>query len=263
MVTPDGKREALAHVCAKHGVSQRRACEVLSVDRSSMRYRSIRSDDADIREAMKLVASERRRFGYRRIHVMLDRQGMVMNPEEASASLSGRKADRPQTWRAQAGLGNETTFGAALATQRALEPRLRQRRLHGWSPLSGLGCCRRLHPRMPGAGRRHVALRSAARTGTRCRHRPPRKATNDCFRHWHGDDEHRRSRMVPSQPSRMALHRARQADAERLRGKLQCSFRDECLNETLFSSLTQARTKPPEIGVLRLCMQSGRYTRLR
>jgi putative transposase len=36
-------------------------------------------DDAAIREAMKKVVSERRRFGYRRIHVMLDRQGIVMN----------------------------------------------------------------------------------------------------------------------------------------------------------------------------------------
>ena len=79
MVTPDVKRNAVAHVCAQHGVSQRRACEVLSVDRSSMRYRSVRPDDASIREAMKQVASERRRFGYRRILVMLDRQGIVMN----------------------------------------------------------------------------------------------------------------------------------------------------------------------------------------
>lgn len=79
MVTPDVKRDAVAHVCAQHGVSQRRACEVLSVDRSSVRYRSVRPDDASIREAMKKVASERRRFGYRRIHVMLGRQGIVMN----------------------------------------------------------------------------------------------------------------------------------------------------------------------------------------
>jgi putative transposase len=60
-------------------VASRRACSVLSVDRSSMRYRSIRPDDAHIREAMKTVVSERRRFGYRRIHVMLERQGLVMN----------------------------------------------------------------------------------------------------------------------------------------------------------------------------------------
>ncbi|GHC81215.1 hypothetical protein GCM10010136_34590 [Limoniibacter endophyticus] len=79
MVTPDVKRDAVVHICAQHGVSQRRACEVLSFDRSSIRYRSVRPDDASIRDAMKKVASERRRFGYRRIHVMLDRQGIVMN----------------------------------------------------------------------------------------------------------------------------------------------------------------------------------------
>ncbi len=58
MVTPDVKRDAVAHVCKQHGVSQRRACEVLSTDRSSVRYRSIRPDDADIREAMKLVVTD-------------------------------------------------------------------------------------------------------------------------------------------------------------------------------------------------------------
>lgn len=73
------RREAVAHACASHGVSQRRACQALAVDRSSVRYRSVRPDDAEARTAMKAVASERRRFGYRRIHVMLERQGFVMN----------------------------------------------------------------------------------------------------------------------------------------------------------------------------------------
>ena len=79
MVAPGVKREAVAHVVEVHGVSQRRACRVLAVDRSSLRYRGVRPDDAEARTAMKAVAAERRRFGYRRIHVMLDRQGIVMN----------------------------------------------------------------------------------------------------------------------------------------------------------------------------------------
>ncbi|BAQ70289.1 transposase, IS1477 [Rhodovulum sulfidophilum] len=79
MVTPGVRREAVAHVVEAHGVSQRRACKALSVDRSSVRYRSVRPDDAEARAAMKAVAAERRRFGYRRIHVMLERQGIVMN----------------------------------------------------------------------------------------------------------------------------------------------------------------------------------------
>lgn len=79
MVAPSVKREAVAHVVAAHGVSQRRACKALAVDRASVRYRSVRSDDADARTAMKAVPGERRRFGYRRIHLMLERQGIVMN----------------------------------------------------------------------------------------------------------------------------------------------------------------------------------------
>jgi transposase InsO family protein len=47
-----------------------------------VRYTSIRPDDAPLREAMKAVAAARRGFGYRRIHVMLDRQGIVMNQKK-------------------------------------------------------------------------------------------------------------------------------------------------------------------------------------
>lgn len=64
---------------AVHGVSQRRACKALAVDRSSVRYRSVRPDDPEARAATKAVAAERRRFGYRRIHVMLERHGIMMN----------------------------------------------------------------------------------------------------------------------------------------------------------------------------------------
>ena len=79
MVTPDAKRKAVVHLIDKHGVSQRRACNALNVDRSTVRYRSKRADDSDLREEIKLVAKERRRFGYRRIQVMLERKGIFMN----------------------------------------------------------------------------------------------------------------------------------------------------------------------------------------
>lgn len=79
---PVEKRKAVGHLCKEHGVSQRRACDLLAVDRSSVRYCSIRPDDADVRKAMKEVAAERRRFGYRRIHIMLGRQGIRMNQKK-------------------------------------------------------------------------------------------------------------------------------------------------------------------------------------
>ena len=47
-----------------------------------MRYRSVRPDDTELRQAMKAVATERRRFGYRRVHVMLERQGWQVNQKK-------------------------------------------------------------------------------------------------------------------------------------------------------------------------------------
>ena len=79
MVTPEAKRKAVTHACCEHRVSQRRACDVLQVDRSSVRYQSKRSDDDDLRAAIRKVATERRRFGYGRIHIMLERDGVFVN----------------------------------------------------------------------------------------------------------------------------------------------------------------------------------------
>jgi putative transposase len=79
MVTPAAKREAVAHMRTRFAVSERRACSVLEVDRMMVRYRSTRPDDAALRERLKALAQERRRFGYRRLHVLLRREGHVVN----------------------------------------------------------------------------------------------------------------------------------------------------------------------------------------
>lgn len=62
-----------------HQVSQRQACDVLRVDRSTMRYSSRRGDDTDLRDAINRVSRERRRFGCRRIHVMIAREEFEVN----------------------------------------------------------------------------------------------------------------------------------------------------------------------------------------
>jgi putative transposase len=79
MVTPAARREAVVHLCAVHEVSQRRACSVIGIDRSSMRYRCRRPDDRVLRERLRSLASERRRFGYRRLHILLRREGAQVN----------------------------------------------------------------------------------------------------------------------------------------------------------------------------------------
>ena len=62
-----------------HGLSQRRACRMLEMDPKTYRYRSRRPDDGAIRERLKAHAAVRRRFGYRRLGVLLEREGIDMN----------------------------------------------------------------------------------------------------------------------------------------------------------------------------------------
>lgn len=79
MVTPAVKRQAVAHLCTSYQVSQRRACRVTGSDRMTVRYRSRRPDDPKLRERLRALAHERRRFGYRRLHIFLKREGFVVN----------------------------------------------------------------------------------------------------------------------------------------------------------------------------------------
>lgn len=61
-----------------HDISQRRACRLVGVDPKTVR-REPEPDSPEIRARMRAIASERRRFGYRRIGLMLEREGILMN----------------------------------------------------------------------------------------------------------------------------------------------------------------------------------------
>jgi hypothetical protein len=67
MMTPAARREAVAHLRTTFGATERRACEVLGADRTSVRYRGRRADDAVVRAHLREPAAIRRRFGYRRL----------------------------------------------------------------------------------------------------------------------------------------------------------------------------------------------------
>ena len=79
MVAPAAERKAVAHLMDHHGMSERRACKAIGCCRMTVRYQSTRPDDRDVRERMVALARERRRFGYRRLHVLLRREGYEIN----------------------------------------------------------------------------------------------------------------------------------------------------------------------------------------
>ncbi|UHD43885.1 IS3 family transposase [Aureimonas altamirensis] len=75
MVGPVAKREAVAHLRAVMDLSERRACQIVGVDRKTVRYQSRRPPETELRGKLRDLANERRRFGYRRLFVLLRRDG--------------------------------------------------------------------------------------------------------------------------------------------------------------------------------------------
>jgi putative transposase len=59
--------------------SQRRACELVGLAPKTYRYRTRRPDDAGLRRRLRELAGERRRFGYRRLLILLRRAGLMVN----------------------------------------------------------------------------------------------------------------------------------------------------------------------------------------
>jgi len=60
-------------------MSERWACKAIGFCRMTIRYETRGNDDHDRRERMKALAHERRRFGYRRLHVLLKREGHIVH----------------------------------------------------------------------------------------------------------------------------------------------------------------------------------------
>ena len=79
MVAPAARRAAARHLVETHRVSLSRASRPLGTARSGCYYRSSRRDDSELRVALRELAMQRRRWGYRMLHVVLRRQGFGDN----------------------------------------------------------------------------------------------------------------------------------------------------------------------------------------
>ncbi|KID12695.1 IS3 family transposase [Rhodobacteraceae bacterium PD-2] len=227
----------MAHVIAVHWVSQRRACKALAVDRSSVRYRSVGPDDAGARAAMKAVAAERRRFGYQRIDVMLERQGIVMYLKKPRRLYhdgrlqvrrrDGRKRALPmlvpdalnQRWSLDF-VSDALTNGRRFRVLAVVDDYSRKcLALVADTSLSDLRVMRELEALI---GRRGKPAMGGSDNGT--------KLTSMAVLSWSQHTGIQWHYTAPGKPMQNGF-------VESFNGR----FRDELLNETLFSSLADAR----------------------
>jgi putative transposase len=78
VVTVERKREAVFFLKAKQ-VSQRRSCQLILLARSTYQYRTKRAPDVEFETEVKELAVAHPRYGYRRVHALLNRRGQTVN----------------------------------------------------------------------------------------------------------------------------------------------------------------------------------------
>jgi putative transposase len=76
---PAARRRAVQHLQDRFAVSERRACRLVGIHRSTLRYRAQGNDNDGVRQRLRELAAERPRFGYRRRHVLRRREGHAVN----------------------------------------------------------------------------------------------------------------------------------------------------------------------------------------
>ena len=241
MVTPSARREAAAQLQAAHGFSERRACRVIGAERTGVRYRASRPDDTALRERLKVLAGERRRFGYRRLHVLLRREGHAVNRKRVQRLYreerltvrrrGGRKravgTRRPietpllpnQRWSLDF-VSDQLTDGRRFRILTVVDNCTREcLALVADTSLSGLRVARELDHLVRLRGRPGTVVSD---NGT--------ELTSNAILGWADRTSVGWHYIAPGKPQQNGFN-------ESFNGKL----RDECLNETLFRSLPHAR----------------------
>jgi transposase InsO family protein len=102
-------KASVEHVREKFAFTERRACHLLLVPVSSYRYTPRRNDEG-LRERLEKLAREKPRYGYRRLHVLLERDGEVVNHKRVyriyrEAGLTLRRKKRKRCVRVSTPLG--------------------------------------------------------------------------------------------------------------------------------------------------------------
>ena len=225
-----------------HKISQRRVCDLVGVDPKTVR-RERPPDHADIRKKMHEIAEKRRRFGYRRIGVMLERDGFTMNEkklyrlykEEGLSVRRRRGRKRARGTRAPMPIPNRPnvrwsldfvsdTFGASrkFRVLAVIDDCTRENlALIADTSLSGARVARELTAMIRLYGKPDCIVSD---NGT--------EFTSTAILKWAGDTGVSWHYIDPGKPQQNGL-------IESFNG----SLRDECLNEEIFDNLADARQK--------------------
>ena len=222
LLTPRSRRMVVTWAIDEKGYSQRRACRLIGIEPKTYRYASSRGDDAAVRAAAAGIwRRERRRFGYRRLHILLRREGIVLNHKK----LFRLYREERLTVRRRGGRKRALGTRAPMALPQGPNQRWS---LDFVSDVLVDGRRFRVLVIVDDFTRECLALvvdtslsgRRVARELDRHR-RGARQAADDRQRQRHRADLARDPALAGGTRRRVALHRARQADAEWLRRKPQ------------------------------------------
>jgi putative transposase len=224
------------------GYSQRRACKLVGLEPKTYRYASKRSGDGEIRAKLRLLAGERRRFGYRRLHILLARDGVRLNHKRLFRLYREERLGVRKRGGRKRALGTRSPMALPEAANRrwsldfvsdALDNGRRFRVLAvvddftreclglvADTSLSGLRVGRELDRIAEMRGCRPMVIVSD--NGT--------ELTSHAILRWQEERSVLWHYIAPGKPQQNGF-------VESFNGR----FRDECLNEHLFSSLVAAR----------------------
>ncbi len=240
-MTPVARREAVAHARAAFSLSERRACTILGFDRTSVRYRSSRGEDADLRERLRALAGERRRFGWRRLLILLAREGIAPNHKKLRRVYGEERLQVRRRGGRKRALGTRAPMtlpqgpnqrwsldfvsdalvdGRRFRVLAVVDDYTREcLALVADTSLSGVRVARELNVLVAVRGR---PLMMVSDNGT--------ELTSTAILRWCQERGVEWHYIAPGKPTQNAF-------VESFNGRL----RDECLNETLFRSLGHAR----------------------
>lgn len=223
------------------GYSQRHACGLVGLEPKTYRYVSRRSDDGPVRQRLKELALERRRFGYRRLHILLRREGVLVNRKKLYRLYREERLTVRKRGGRKRALGTRAPMAVPQsANQRwsldfmsdalACSRKFRiltvvddfSRECLGLvvdNSLSGIRVARELDRIVE---RRGVPCMIVSDNGT--------ELTSHAMLGWQGKHDVEWHYIAPGKPAQNGF-------IESFNGRL----RDECLNEHLFTSLPEAR----------------------